>query len=105
MRVSDNYITIDEYNEALNIVNSYKKQQEKKNALPQFVSLNGTSMRLSKVDYGKNDLRVEYYRDNGCWAVGIMQRGDRIYSVSDMDWLDNVLLIPITEEEYNKENK
>ena len=33
-----------------------------------------------------------------------MIRGDRIYSVSDMDHLDNRLLIPITEEEYNKDN-
>lgn len=109
MKVNNNYITIDEYNEALHIVNTYKKQQEQKNALPQFVLLNGTSMRLNKIDYGEGsfcniDLRLEYWRDNGCWGVGIIQRGNRVYSISDIDYLDNVLLIPITEEEYNKEN-
>ncbi len=66
--------------------------------LPPYVSLDKIAMRL--------DIKQRrYYRDAGHWDVGFVQKNNKLYSVSNMKWINNVELIPIAEEEWRKDNE
>lgn len=67
---------------------------------PQFVWMNGvggSAIRLS------NDGKY-YYRDAGCWGCGFEYRDGTWYSVSDIDPINNNLMIPCTEDEWMDDN-
>jgi hypothetical protein len=70
-----------------------------KEPVPKYVSLNGVEMRLK----GK-----EYWRDAGLWGVKYKIKNGKIFSShrnQEQDWLDDIELIPITEDEWRKANK
>lgn len=63
---------------------------------PTFVKLKSSCLRLR---YGN-----KYWRDNGNWSVGFRVEEGRLFSVSDMDHLDNIELIRITRDEWQRDN-
>lgn len=70
-----------------------------KNDLPKFVMLGSSELRLKG---------NEYYRDAGMWGVGFRIKGGKLLSShwrQGHDWLHNVELIPITEEQWKKGNE
>lgn len=69
--------------------------------LPKFVSLGGTCLRL-KADRIDNP---EYWRDGGCWGVGVKIVNGRLYSThSFVSSVDNIEMKPTTEEKWRKCN-
>jgi len=80
--------------------------------LPKYVTfgVSGCHMRLHNPEWnqfpGWREDIAEYWRDAGLWGVDIRIEEDKIFSVhKDMDWLDNVELIPSTYEEWFKSNQ
>jgi prophage antirepressor-like protein len=64
--------------------------------LPKFVKIENTALRLKK---------DKYYRDAGCWSVGYKIVNGLLLSQSAHENLDNKQLIPITKEDWQKENE
>jgi hypothetical protein len=70
------------------------------NKLPKFVRLGNSALRLIKRD-------KIYYRDAGHWEVGYKVVDNQLLSCTPTDdapWLDNQLLIEITEQEWRWDN-
>jgi hypothetical protein len=65
---------------------------------PQFVKMNGNSLRLRK----NFNNHYEYYVDCGCWSIDFKVNDGVFYSKCDMTSLNNQLLTPITEAEWRK---
>jgi hypothetical protein len=67
--------------------------------IPKFVKLNNSALRLRE--------EGDYYRDAGCWSVGWrIKDGILISDYSyDKEWLHEIPLIEITEQEYKDDNK
>jgi hypothetical protein len=65
--------------------------------LPKFVNINGGSALRLK---GKNT----YYRDGGCWDIGVKIIDGKLISTSYMGGINNKELTPITEAEWRKCN-
>lgn len=83
-----------------------------KNKPPKYVCLHNTAMRLCQKDqyWGEPEAGFHYWRDAGHWAVafGFDEIEQKWYSVcndSDTQWLNNVELVPITKNEWKKDNK
>jgi len=71
--------------------------------VPEFVRLGDSALRY---DHEEDN----YFRDAGCWSVGYKLVDGKYYSIDNYgdgkgSNLDNVELIPITEKEYNEDNK
>lgn len=68
-----------------------------------------TNKVIKYVKLGSSALRLTsdntYYRDAGIWEVEYKLIDGKLFSVSTMDHLNNVELIPITEEEWYKDNE
>lgn len=80
--------------------------------IPDYVSLDGTSMRLrhhKPVGAFDNDKEYsEYWRDAGEWGVGFKIKDGKLVSVfpaKDMKYLHEKELIEITKEQYEKDNE
>lgn len=78
-------------------------------SLPPYVMLGTTAMRLYNPEhnqfFGWNDLRVEYYRDAGCWSVGFKVVDGKVYSVDGSDGgLNGIELTPISYTKWKKDN-
>jgi hypothetical protein len=48
---------------------------------------------------------LEYYRDAGCWEVGVQEIDGKLVSKSHMKWLDKQPLFPISRRVYLDENE
>jgi len=64
--------------------------------LPEYVWLHKSALKKRN---------SEYYRIGGAWDVKFKVVGDKLYSISDMEHLNNRELIPCTKEEWEKDNK
>lgn len=66
---------------------------------PKYASITkgGAALRLKENRY--------YYRDAGIWEVEFKEENGKFYSVSDMEHLNGLELIPITKEEWLKGNE
>lgn len=75
--------------------------------LPKYVYLGekkeGATLRLSEGSFF--DLETTYWRDGGEWGVDCKWKDGKLFSVSDMKWLNNKELIPTTKEVYMEDNK
>jgi len=69
--------------------------------LPKFVRLNSSYLWLLDVDaeYGSD---YDYWVDRGGWGIGVKMKGGKLYSVSTVNSVDNIELIPINQEEYDE---
>ena len=70
--------------------------------LPMYVSLNGSELKHHKSYYTKE---YEYYRAAGEWSVGYVVRDGKVFSISDMKWLNDIELVPITKEQWKEGNQ
>ena len=71
--------------------------------LPKFVRLN--SSYLSLLIPNRHDSRSEdydYWVASGGWGIGVKMKGSKLYSVSTVNSVDNIELIPINQEEYDE---
>ena len=77
--------------------------------LPKYVYLGkeepGNTLRLQRP--GGSDLNIEdtYWRDGGLWGVDCKWKDGKLFSVSDMEWINDKELIPTTKEIYMEDNK
>ena len=70
------------------------------NNIPKFVS---GGLRLRKTDSDDND--YEYYRDGGNWSVDFRFENGKIFSVSNVEDVNNMELTEILKEEWREANQ
>lgn len=86
---------LEEIEKILAVLNS-ESDAEAPFKLPEYVWLHNSALKKK----GR-----EYYRMAGAWGVKFKIVVDKLYSISDMEHLNNKELIPCTKEEYEKDNK
>jgi hypothetical protein len=95
-------------NNAVNFLPQFPEGFHKK--LPQFVKMGGIALRHCHGGerwgaYGSFEEPSTYFRDAGCWGVEYEWRHGLLFSVSDMESLNDQLLVETTKEEWMKSNE
>ena len=73
--------------------------------LPKYVKFEGGSaLRLGRKGDENERYELQYYRDAGRWGVDFVEKDGELFSKSKEVNLDNKKLIPITREEWMKDN-
>jgi hypothetical protein len=89
-----------QYLEMLHDIKLYKKQKNNKKRLeklPFYVKLDNSYLRLDPT-------YDEYVCENGSWSVKYKISKGKVYSVSNMQWLNNIKLKKITFNTWYKKS-
>lgn len=76
------------------------KHDYSKDDLPKFIRVCGSYFRLRGEKYGDS----HYWLDGGAWRIDFKIVGNELYTMHELEHLNNKLITPCTEEEWRVGN-